>query len=35
MLRMYHQDDDLMWEFVETQVRKVNPELADLIMTLL
>ena len=26
---------DLMWEFVEIQVRKVDPELADLIRTLL
>ena len=35
MHRMYHQDDDLTWEFVEIKVRKVDPELADVIKTLL
>ena len=35
MHRMYHHDDDLTWEFVEIQVRKVNPQLADVIKTLL
>ena len=33
MHRMYHHDDDLTWEFVEIQVRKEDPQLADAIRT--
>jgi len=35
MHRMYHHDDDLTWEFVEIQVRKVDPQLGDVLKTLL
>jgi len=31
MHRMYHHDNDLTWEFVEMQVRKEDPQLADVI----
>ena len=28
---MYHHDNDLTWEFVEIQVRREDPQLADAI----
>jgi len=31
MHRMYHHDNDLTWEFVEIQVRREDPQLADVI----
>ena len=33
MHRMYHHDHDLTWEFVEIQVRREDPRLADVIKT--
>ena len=27
--RMFHYDDDLTWEFVEAQLRKEDPQLAN------
>jgi len=31
--RMYHHDSNLTWEFIELQVRKEDPKLADVIRT--
>ena len=31
--RMYHHDSDLSWEFIELQVRREDPKLADVIRT--
>ena len=31
MHRIYHHDDHITWEFVEIQVRREDPQLADVI----